>query len=124
MITINQPLGSDDVSFSFDDLSSLGGPEPSSTQTPSAPLNDGAHAQTQVLSHEPDSEDAMSPTASPQTAGEPKASHTWVGLGLVVVALALIASTTDIASLLDSWPQGGAYSAQAEGRGQEREQDR
>ena len=98
---VNQPLGSDDVSFSFDDLSSIGVPEPSPTQTPSDPLNDGAQAQTQVLSDEPNSDEARSPTASPQSAGEAKASHTWVGLGLVVVALALIASTADIASLLD-----------------------
>ena len=48
--------------------------------------------------------------ASAQPAGEStaKPSHTWLGLGLVVVSLALIVSTVDIATLLDGGFGGDA----------------
>ena len=51
----------------------------------------------------------MEPSGPPQPAGEStaKPSHTWLGLGLVVVSLALIVSTVDIATLLDGGLGGG-----------------
>lgn len=96
---VNQPLGSDDVSFSFDDLSSVGQSSASGPQTPE-PASPNQQAPTQVLSDQDRPVDQVEGAAE-QAAASPKTSHTWVGLGLVVVALALIASTADIASLLD-----------------------
>ena len=98
---VNQPLGSDDVSFSFDDLASIGPSEPTTALPQSEGSLEAQQPPTEVLSQK--EQNGASEVKQPSGAAEksPRKSDTWLGLGLVAVALALIASTADIASLLD-----------------------
>ena len=95
---VNQPLGSDDVSFSFDEISSVGSTDSSSGSNQyDAPSGPGA---TEIL-NEPSAPSVASPSEGGEPVEPPSKTHTWLGLGMVATAVALIAANIDFATILD-----------------------